>query len=323
MTDHAGSDARKSQRMRASDQDRDEAELSRAEDRDSDLLSLLSRVVQRDIVPNLITANRVIGTPGAEPNGPAAARAVSADDVWHDSGFNIDRAGRDAGFASNHVRMVDVARFVRLLRGTGGDAAPALIDVLLSKGIPRGELYLELLAPAARMIGDLWQDDECSFAEVTMVVARLHQILNGLREERSSQVEPSRAPAILLSVAPGEQHSFGIAVVDAFFQDAGWRTTLSHSNDADELIEAVATHHFDAVGLSFSHRDLGPVLKATIVRLRAASANRDVVILVGGPAVAGDEGVCAEVGADHTVSAGLEGAVEAMKLLPKQRALHV
>jgi MerR family transcriptional regulator, light-induced transcriptional regulator len=289
-----------------------------------DLMTLLSRVVKRDIVPNLITANRIIGEDAMRKGSVdhAHGRAV-AQSAWHDGGFNTERGERDVNFVGSHVRMADVARFVRLLRSTGVDAAPALVEVLLSRGIRRSELYLDLLGPAARMIGDMWLDDECSFADVTMVVGRLHNILNTLRGEQAVPASVRSAPSILLSVAPGEQHSFGIAIVDAVFQDAGWSTTLSHTNDAELLLEQAGSRPFDAVGLSLSHDCHKDVLRATIMRLRASSANRDLVVLVGGPAFADAPSLAAEVGADAMVGPGLDSAVEARGLLPRQVFLSV
>jgi hypothetical protein len=200
---------------------------------EQEILSLLSQVVRRDIVPNLIIANRIIGVdPGGHDgaSGPSSAErqpdlrsrgSSTPDSVWHDAGFNAGRGERDLKFASGHIRMVDVARLVRLLRGTGAEAAPALVDVLVARGIPRGELYLNLLAPAARMIGDMWQDDECSFADVTMVVARLHQILNGLRDEQPVSAPLPDAPTILLSAAPGAVPGSGLADAPVQHQRCG------------------------------------------------------------------------------------------------------
>jgi methanogenic corrinoid protein MtbC1 len=287
-------------------------------------MSLLSQVVRRDIVPNLIIANRVIG---AEARGlasePGRQDRITPDSVWHDAGFNAERGERDLKFASGHIRMVDVARFVRLLRGTGAEAAPALVDVLVSRGIPRSELYLNLLAPAARMIGDMWQDDECSFADVTMVVARLHQILNGLRDEEPVVAAPPDAPKILLSAAPGEQHSFGIAVVETMFQDAGWQTRLSNTNDAEDLLDQVRQQRFEAVGFSLSHADLADVLRATVMRLRSVSLNRDILVLVGGPSFQSVPDLVQHVGADAEVGAGAEAARKARDLLPRHDRLYV
>ena len=285
----------------------------------SDMLSLLMVVVKRDIVPNLITANRVIGV--AEHSTGNSLRDVGLK-AWHDSGFNAERSERDIKFSTGHIRMADVARFVRLLRGTGSDAAPAFVEVLISRGIPRTELYLDLLGPAAAMIGNLWQDDECSFAEVTMVIARLHQILNGLRGEHADDVRSGKMPSILLTAAPGDQHSFAIAVVEAVFVEAAWQTRLSYTNDADEIVGIASRQSFDAIGLSLSNHDLVDVLRATIMRLRSASRNKDVVILVGGLAFQTFPDLCAEVGADSTVSSGVEGAFRAQELLPRYRSLY-
>ncbi len=301
---------------------------------EQEILSLLSQVVRRDIVPNLIIANRIIGddAKGLESSSAPSSAAGQADprpqgrsaldSVWHDAGFNAGRGERDLKFASGHIRMVDVARFVRLLRGTGAEAAPALVDVLVARGTPRSELYLNLLAPAARMIGDMWQDDECSFADVTMVVARLHQILNGLRDEQPVSAPLPDAPTILLSAAPGEQHSFGIAVVETLFQEAGWQTRLSNTNDAEDLLEQVRSRRFDAVGFSLSHGDLADVLRATVMRLRSVSVNRDIVVLVGGPSFQSAPDLAQYVGADAEVGAGADAARQARDLLPRHDRLY-
>jgi MerR family transcriptional regulator, light-induced transcriptional regulator len=282
---------------------------------DLDVMALLARVVQRDIVPNLITANRPIGEQALRADNDTAAASQLA---WYDGGFNAGRAERDMNFVGSHVRMADVARFVRLLRSTGIDAAPALVEVLLSRGISRSELYLDLLGPAARLVGDMWMDDECSFADVTMVVGRLQNILNSLRTDQLAPATARASASVLLSVAPGEQHSFGIAIVDAVFHDAGWDTTLSHTNDAEVLLEQIRVRRFDAVGLSLSNNDLRHVLTATILRMRAASANRDLLVLVGGPGFAHSPALAADVGADALIGPGLESAIEARGLLPQQ-----
>lgn len=283
-----------------------------------DVASLLSRLVRRDIVPNLITANRVIGD---EALGSSPSSRPSAEpSAWHDGGFNAERGERDLQFSAGHIRMVDVARFVRLLRGAGSDAAPALIEVLMARGIPRTELYLELLGPAARLIGDMWLDDECSFADVTMVVGRLHNILNSLRGEYPDAgldvAARGAAPTILLSAAPGDQHSFGIAVVDAVFQDAGWKTCLSYTNDAEDLLDMVKERTFDAVGLSLSNDALADVLRATIMQMRGVSRQRDLLVLVGGHAFQAPA-LWTYVGADALVGKGVEAALKAKGMLAR------
>jgi methanogenic corrinoid protein MtbC1 len=283
----------------------------------NEVLDLLSRVIQRDIVPNLITANRVIGDQGV------GGTTEEADAAWHHGGFNLERGERDIRFTSNHIRMADVARFVRLLRATGTDAAPAFIEVLLARGISHNELYLDLLGPAARMIGDMWRDDECSFAEVTMVVSRLHQILHGLRSGRIGEVEVRTAPTALMVLAPGEQHSFGLAIACAFFEEAGWQTRQLHDNDAEAIIDAVANTHFDLVGFSLSSEAHADVLRATIMRMRAASANPDVVVIVGGPAFETAPELVSRLGADALGQPGCAGALKAQNLLPRHLGLSV
>ncbi len=264
---------------------------------------LLSSIISGQIVPGLLTANRPIG--GAETDA----------DLWRGGGFGAERAARDVGLVADRIRASDVLRFVRLLRGGTVDAAAAFVEILLERGISRQSIYLDLLAPAARTIGAMWGDDECSFADVTMVVGRLHHIVKGFGEAgRVANLAPD-APLILLSPAPGEQHVFALDIVSAFFAEGGWRTELSHTDDAEEIIERAALRPYDAVGLTLARSDAVGVLAATILRIRAAAMNPDMLVLVGGPVFDANPAMAALVGADMLSEPGVRGAVAARQML--------
>jgi methanogenic corrinoid protein MtbC1 len=279
-----------------------------------DFRDQLAAAIQGEIVPQLICANRAIGV------GPSAAEGKAATDpaLWNDAGFTLDRVGRDAQAARARGGGVDVTRFVRLLRSASPDAAPAFVEVLLSRGLKRDEIMMELLAPAARLIGEMWSDDSCSFADVMIVVTRLHQIMNGLRAAAQPLPSAGRGPSILLASAPGENHVFGVAMAESFFHGAGWRTDLAMGEDEGALLARVAEQPFDAVGLSLSHEGLADSLAATILQIRAVSANRDIRVLAGGPAFVARPRLSVTLGVDAVLGAGPEAVAQAREALARK-----
>jgi methanogenic corrinoid protein MtbC1 len=117
----------------------------------------------------------------------------------------------------------EVEALVRHLRAPEDHVAAAYVRTLLDAGTPLDQLYLELLAPAARQLGALWESDDCSFVEVTVGLGRLQLLLRDL-----SQLFLAPAPAgdpvgtVLLTAVPGEQHTLGLVMVGEFLLRDGW-----------------------------------------------------------------------------------------------------
>jgi methanogenic corrinoid protein MtbC1 len=282
-----------------------------------DFRDQLAAAIQGEIVPKLISANRAIGV------GPAGQARADDPALWSDSGFSLERVGRDAQSARARSGVVDVARFVRLLRSASPDAAPAFVEVLMARGLKRDEIMMELLAPAARLIGDMWSDDSCSFADVMIVVTRLHQIMNGLRAASQPSPSAGRGPSILLASAPGENHVFGVAMAESFFHSAGWRTELAMGEDEGALLARVAEQPFDALGLSLSHEGLADALAATILQVRSVSANRDIRVLAGGPAFVARPRLSVSLGVDAVLGAGPEAVAQAREALARKSEMSL
>ena len=94
--------------------------------------------------------------------------------------------------------------------------------------------------------------------------------------------------SVLLTIIPGEQHSFGLSMVAEFFRRAG----------AQELTSLVHNHWFDIVGFSVSSDRRLDELKKDIHDIRRGSRNRHVGIIIGGPMVIAQPDLVASMGAD-------------------------
>jgi len=194
-----------------------------------------------------------------------------------------------------------VETFTGLMLAPSGDAVEARIAALIGEGLTPESLLLDLLAPTARHLGVLWEEDLCDFAEVTVAMGRLQRIMHEVTRRFGGETPQHRhGRSILLLPCPGEQHSFGLAVVEQFFRDAGWDVTSTVRDPGGDPLARVRTTWFDVIGLSLACDVLLPNLANMVASLRRHSQNRGVRVMVGGPVFTADPDSCKCVGADAT-----------------------
>jgi methanogenic corrinoid protein MtbC1 len=246
-------------------------------------VSQLFRTIETEIIPRLMLAH-----------GEAAECPVLPD---------IGADGPDAK---------TVGEFTRMVVEQDGAVAAAYVDALRAQGTPLETLYLKLITPAARRLGELWEADLCDFTEVTVGLWRLQQVLRGLspafREEAHAAPSGHR---VLLVPAPGEQHVLGLIIVGDYFRRAGWDVWGEPPATSDDLPGLVRSEWFDAVGLSVGCEVRVEILAAEISAIRKASQNRDLVVMVGGPLFIKYPDLVAAVGADASARDGREAVQQA------------
>lgn len=240
----------------------------------------LVRAIEGEIVPRLLLARRA-AVPAATPaNAP-------------------------------EIEARDAEELARLLLVHEVDVPFAYAESIRYRGATTRDLYIKLLAPAARRLGEMWEQDECDFMQVTLGLGRLHQLL-----QRVGQVEPG-SPALesrgngrraLLATAPGESHSFGVVMVSHFFRHNGWEVFNEFPETVDDLAQYVRSRSFALVGISAGSEARLDVLAAAVRAVRRHSQNRQVGIMVGGSIFSGHPDWVARVGADATAEDGEQAA---------------
>lgn len=219
---------------------------------------------------------------------------------------------------SEFKHPVDVAEIERLTAlAASGDGA-ALAECFAAKraaGQTPESLCLTLLTLVARRLGEWWAEDRCTFVEVTLGTILLHQQLHEMAPGMVHGRIGGRGRSALMFPAIGNQHSLGIAMVAEFFRAAGWSVSDDKVNDLDTLAERVAGQHFGMVAISVGAVERLPVLTASIRTIRAHSLNRDVVVMLGGPALTLDPGLAAAAGADATAPDAQEALRRAESLV--------
>lgn len=181
------------------------------------------------------------------------------------------------------IRNVAVSDFLKLTTQDDPSSAIDYVRHLMANGVSFQEVLLDLMAPAARILGERWEEDRASFVEVALGVARMHRILrefDGVPSNLWSSAGFGRHA--LLLPAPGELHSFGLRLVQEFLLRESWTVTNKPVEDVKQLGQLVASEHYDIVGLSLSGQTLEEPFLAAIRIIREKSKNRHVKIIVGG-----------------------------------------
>ena len=210
----------------------------------------------------------------------------------------------------------DVLEFANLVLSHDSDVATAYVEALHAQGFSPETLLLDLLAPAARHFGKMWEDDSADFMTVTLCLSRLQQTMRRFRQSARGEVlENPNGHRVLLTTAPGDQHSFGISIVAEFFRTAGWEVHDDPNLAIEEQLDLIRNEKFAVVGLSLSSEAFIENLIECMHSIRQESRNRGILIIVGGQLFLEHPELVATVGADATAADGKSAVREAHNLL--------
>jgi MerR family transcriptional regulator, light-induced transcriptional regulator len=215
----------------------------------------------------------------------------------------------------------DIDRFVKACLSHNESLSPAIVVALMDAGVPLEKICLDLLTPAARVLGTQWEEDEVDFLEVTLGLGRMQRVVRDLGRRISAETPMSEdAGQAFLCGMPDEQHSLGLAMVAEFFVADGWGVTVGPPLGVDDVLHEVGAHWYDVVGLSAGVAERIPRITEVIRQIRHASLNAEVAVLVGGNAFQGQPDLVARVGADASAPDAAQGPLVARTLVQARRA---
>ena len=282
-------------------QDAKKTSIADVDQRRQRIAAILARLVENDIVPRLLAS-----LPAPAAKNPAPARLIVPAPP---TPVPADAPTQDAveAFADT------------LLKGAAGEAA-SIVARLRDAGVSVETLCLHLLTGAARHLGDLWIADIISFSDVTLATDQLQLIFRGLVPDiEVASAASALAPAALLVTTPGEQHSFGLSMLAAFFRASGWSAQTPRIRNAVDVQRKVASAHVDLLGFSLGSELHLTRLGRCIEFARRSSCNPDLVIMVGGPALIDRPDLASVVGADATASDAASALAQADRLIRPRR----
>lgn len=182
--------------------------------------------------------------------------------------------------ASEAVRPAEseVVGFTGIVLQGSTDEATAFMRDLHASGISADSIYLDLLAPSARYLGELWTTERSDFVEVTVALHRLqdlaHKFSAYLRGMDDAETVLPAGPRALCVAMPGEQHVFGAQLVGEFLRRARWDVWDAPGATEPDIISLLAREWFTIVGISVSTLDQPEALAGLVRRVRRASSTR-------------------------------------------------
>lgn len=194
-----------------------------------------------------------------------ALEALTTDIVGH----LASRARPDPVLDGTGINDASVDAFCDALIDPTPDAALEFIERRRAEGVTRQGVYLGYVGAAARRLGERWEGDLLSFADVTIGSGHLYALMRAMRAERPTKQPPYDARRrALFATVPSEHHSVGITVAANLFRDAGWEIDTQVGRDHNELLAHVERTRPQIIGLSLSTENRFGALVRLVVAMR-------------------------------------------------------
>lgn len=171
------------------------------------------------------------------------------------------RPGKIIGQSIEHLRALgtdspkgspiseDLGIFLKLIRSHDQqDLRSHLSQALARRGLQN--FVLETVGPLNVAVGNAWMGGRLAVFEEHLYA---ELIQNVLRNAIASIQPQGRAPRVLLTSLPPEQHSIGLLMAEAMLTVEGASCIpLGTQTPLDDIVTAAQAHHADIVALSFS-----------------------------------------------------------------------
>lgn len=218
-----------------------------------------------------------------------------------------------------------IEEFVELLFDETTDRCQRMVDTVAAECGDPQTVVERLFEPAARVIGESWCADDCDFFKVTVAMSRMQRLFRRLTADFPLAVAPDLTRFALLTPAPGEQHTFGLSVVDDAFRRGGWEVDCCGCEEEAEMYRLVSVNNYKVIGVSVSVDRVLAELAPIVQKLRSKSRNRLVVIMAGGSMVMQNPQAAIDAGFDllavdaMSAVALAEAAFGSTLIVPNQR----
>jgi methanogenic corrinoid protein MtbC1 len=200
-------------------------------------------------------------------------------------------AGNAANNEDSHAFVeIDLDGLVRTLLDREQDSFKNFLhDMDLLRDAP-AHVCDQLVRSLITRVGEMWSDDTTGFYEVTLAAARLQTFLRE-RVQQGAAGKPAepKSRRIMLAKISGEEHTLGLLVVTACFQEAGWEVSGGAELEiGPRLFRELERERYGMLGLSVGVSVDIPELSALITKARKVSRNGDLGVCIGGPALMTD-----------------------------------
>ena len=204
--------------------------------------------------------------------------------------------------------------YLKLLLESDRRRATELIHKAVEEEISIEDIYLNVLQPAQREIGRLWQVNEIGVAQEHYATAVTQMIMASLYSKIFASAKNGKR--MIAACVGNELHEIGIRMVADIFELSGWATNYLGANTPFSAIqESVDLYSANLVALSMASIDDFRQITKIIESLKT-NYGSDLKIMVGGYCFNMLPEMWSRIGADAYADNALEAVNEADKMIP-------
>ena len=131
-------------------------------------------------------------------------------------------------------------------------AAEAIADDALVQGVDIAAVHTQLIEPAMRSIGELWERNQITVAAEHLATAISHAVATRILA-RAFHTQPRSRERVMMAALQGEHHVLGLRLAADVLERAGYDVLyLGPDVPLPALLDACRTHQPDVLGLTVS-----------------------------------------------------------------------
>lgn len=184
-----------------------------------------------------------------------------------------------------------------------------IIEELAALRITNIDIVDHCIPQVAAALGEGWIEDRLSFVQVSMGSARLFGLCKAIGETWDNLRPPMNARNLLLVTVYREDHIIGTAVLADQLRRRGHSVRVHSNGTAESIPLAVCADRYDGVLVSASTTQALETAVSAIKKVKISDPR--TIVVLGGAAVAGNEGLLANTGAD-LITNEIDMALDAM-----------
>lgn len=149
--------------------------------------------------------------------------------------------------------------------------------------LPPDRRVEEVLLPALRDVGDLWEASECGIAQEHFATAFVREKLAGIIEDLDTGA--ARGPEAVCAGPPGEMHECGLMAAAIHLATRGWRVVYLGLNVPLDEVRRVLEQRRPALFCTSVVNRMSVADFRMLARALREAAPPDTEVVVGGPGV--------------------------------------
>ena len=205
------------------------------------------------------------------------------------------------------------ADYLALLLAAESLSAQHLLLDEAEAGTDVRDLYLQVLQPAQREVGELWHRGAISIAEEHYCTEATVGLMAQLKPY--FQRTPRNGRHLLAACVAGDLHTIGLQMVADFLEYDGWEVSyLGADTPISSIRDMAAAQRVDLLLTAASLPQHVPLLSELVASLRRDPATSHVRVVVGGYTFVHDAALWSRTGADAWATSAAD-AVRVVRLL--------